>query len=274
MSTQPTLDPTTQNLSAGDLVDHPLLAHIPVWQRDEPDFQALLDSVRDRGLDYPVLIDSERRVIDGRNRRNVCSLLGKSVPCRLVADADAASIIVASLVNRRHLTKGAQAYLAAPLFEHVLTESKARRIANIKAGASDPALSAVTGRTLEDVALACGISLRLVEQAFEVIRRFAKSPEQKAQWEPEIIAGEIGLGAAIQAMAGQESTKGKAKINEKLEGLIMRGFRDLGTRFSKWGKLDDEARAELRVKVAQTTEQWPDDVVATTAAAWRKAGRI
>lgn len=52
MSTQPYHDPIVQHFSASDLVDHPLLAHIPVWTREEPEFQALLDSVRDRGLDY------------------------------------------------------------------------------------------------------------------------------------------------------------------------------------------------------------------------------
>ena len=55
-------------------------------------------------------------------------------------------------------------------------------------------------------------------------------------------------------MAGQESTKGKARQTERLEALLLRGFRDLGTRFSKWARLDDDTRAELRVKVAATNE--------------------
>ncbi len=267
--------PSIFNYSVGELADHSLLAHIPVWSREEPEFQALLESVRERGLDYPVLIDSERRVIDGRNRRNVLAILGRPVPCRIVPASDAATIIVASLVNRRHLTKGAQAYLAAPLFEGVLEESKARRLANLRAGNSpETALSAGSGRTVEDVALTHAISLRLLEQAFDLHRRFAKNPAQRAEFEPKIIAGELGLGAAIQAMAGQDSTKGKAKQTEKLEALITRGFRDLGTRFAKWDKLPDESRAELRVKVAAATEVWPDDVIAATAAAWRKAGRL
>lgn len=270
MSTDTNSAPIVNALDS-ELADHPLLRHIPVWSREEPEFQALLESIRERGLDYPVLIDSERNVIDGRNRRNCLALLGRPIPCRVVPAGDAATIIVASLVNRRHLSKGAQAYLAVPLFESVLAESKERNLAMLRAGGESVPHSV---RNAAEIAEQVGVGLRLFELAMDLHRRFAKNPAQKAEFEPKIIAGELGLGAAIQAIAGQESTRGKARATDKLENLITRGFRDLGTRFAKWGQLPDESRAELRVKVTAATEAWPDDVVQAAASAWRKAGRI
>lgn len=266
-------------LAVSALADHPLLAHIPMWTREEPEFQALLDSIRERGLDYPVLIDAEHRIVDGRNRRNALALLGRPVECRVIDAGEAASVVIASLVNRRHLSKGALAYLSAPLFEQVLAESTARRLANLKQSTlgSETALSAVSGNAAKnagDIADTVGVGQRLFEQALDLHRRFAKNPAQRAEFEPKILSGELGLGGCIQAIAGQESTRGKEKKETGLDRLFTRAFKDLNVRFGKWGKLADEQRAEVTVALVKTTDKWPDEVVAATAAEWRKAGRI
>jgi hypothetical protein len=262
-------------LAVSALADHPLLAHIPMWSREEPEFQALLDSIRDRGLDYPVLIDAEHRIVDGRNRRNALALLGRPVECRVIDAGESASVVIASLCNRRHLSKGALAYLSAPLFEDVLSEAKERNFAMLKAGGESVAHSVRHApKNTQEVADLVGVGARLFDQALDLHRRFTKNPAQRAEFEPKILSGELGLGGCIQAIAGQDSTKGKEKKERGLDRLFSRAFKDLNVRFGKWGKLAEEQRAEVTVALVKTTDKWPDEVVTATAAEWRKAGRI
>lgn len=283
MSETTTLSPSqspsqaTVSLPASALVDHPILAHIPVWARSEPDFQALLDSIAERGQDYEVLIDSQQRVVDGRNRRNALGLLGREVRCRHVADAEAASIALSSLANRRHLTQGARAYLTAPLLQPAVEEARERRMGNLRAGFESPdsPLSRLSGKNAEDMAASLGFSRALFFQALDLHKRFAAHPELRAQFEPKVLSGELGLGSAIQAIAGKLSTEGKAKKTAPVDALLARALKSLRTRFSTgWEKLDDERKAQVTTAVATSTTDWPDEVVAATAKQWRQAGRI
>lgn len=272
--TQPT--PTLLQLPASELADHPILAHIPVWARAEPEFEALLASIAERGLDYPVLIDSRQQVVDGRNRRNALRVLGRTVTCRVVADAEAAQIAVASLANRRHLPKGALAYLVAPLLKPAVDEIRERQMANIKAGTARASTESTLGKTgtVEDLARSLGFSRDLLFQALDLHKRFEGRDDLRAQFEPHIIAGDYGLGAAIQAIAGKVSTEGKEKKTAAPDVLLTRVLKTLHTRFKSWGTLDEDRRATVTATVTTSTAEWPDDVVAATAAAWRKAGRI
>lgn len=303
------------------LNDHPLLEHIPVWRRGDPEFLALTENILERGVDYPVLIDSMGRVVDGRNRRNACLLLGVETPCRRVADGEVASVIVAGLALRRHLAKGALAYLAAPLFEEVLEESKRRHLEFLRAGGKsrvhsvhsapqtaeeletspETALRAVSGdnvdyqgvthlihnggksvphsvrnapQTTEDIAAQLGVGRRTLMQALELRRRFAEDPHLREQFEPPVLAGEYGLGQAIQAIAGKTSTQGKPRREAALPTLLTRGFRDVQVRFRRWESLEAPERAGVMAACVRSTAGWPDEVVRAAAAAWKKEGRL
>ena len=183
------------DLDIRDLTDHPLLSSIPIWDRTSAEFVALVESIRDRGLDYELLVDVELRIIDGRNRRNALATLGRPARCRIVEKEDATSIVVASLINRRHLTKGALAYLAAPMFDAVISESKARRLRNLRdndparsPSAIDPALNAGSAKNAGELATQIGVGLRLFEQAMQLHRLFTKAgAKARAKYECRVL---------------------------------------------------------------------------------------
>jgi hypothetical protein len=279
-------DQTVSLYPSSALSDHPLLAHIPVWKRDEPEFASLLESIRGRGLDYPVLIDSEQRVVDGRNRRNALSVLGQPVPCRVVGAGEAASIAIASLVNRRHLNKGALAYLSAPLFAEALAESKARNLAMLKAGrVSVPYSVGNAPKTVEDIAAQVGVSLALMEQALRLRAMFAElGDEVRAKYEPRILGDwidedgvmqrAVGLGYMVNGLTSLiEESKGKTKNLGKRsqhDRLFVSFFPKLKTH---WAKANEEQRAAIAERTKAEVLKWPADLREEIAAALKSAAR-
>jgi hypothetical protein len=284
------LENTLVSRRPSDLADHPLLAHIPVWTREQPEFTALLDSIRERGLDYPVLIDAEDRIIDGRNRRNVLALLKEPVPCRRIGAGEAASVIVASLVNRRHLTKGALAYLSAPLFEPVLAESKERNLALLKSGVArlegTVAHSVRHGpKTTEDLAAQLGISPRLFDQALKLRRLFDDTePAIRAKYEPRILgewqdeSGEwqdpVGLGYMINGLtsllteaAGRKKQLGKRAQHDRLFVSYLPKLKE------HWRKANAAQRAEIAEHLKAEVTKWPGELREEIATALRAASR-
>lgn len=273
-------------LSASQLSDHPLLAHIPTWTREEPEFQALLESIRERGLDYDVLIDSERRVVDGRNRRNVLAVLKQPVRCRQIGAGEAASVIVASLVNRRHLGKGALAYLSAPLFAGVLEESKARHLAMLQAGgASKPYSVGSAPKNVEDVAAHVGVSVALMEQALKLRRMLTELGEEvRAKYEPRILgawldeSGEwqepIGLGYMINGLTSliNEAAGKKKKLGKRAEhARLFLGF--LPKLKEHWRRASMEQKAEIAERLKTEVTKFPAELRDEMASALRAAAR-
>ncbi len=258
-----------------ELPDHPLLAHIPVWAPHEPEFQALKISILERGVDYPVLVDSAGRVVDGRNRRNACAAAGLPVPTRTVADDQVANTIVSALGNRRHVSKGAMAYLLAPLLKPAIEESRRYRESNLKQLATDSSLSELSkNKTVEAMADGLGFGRTVFFQALKIHEKFAENPELKQQFEEQILTGILGLGGAIQAIAGKLATEDKPRVVRPADELLLRAFTDLRNRWDGYAKLPDEKRDEVKAQVAAAAAEWPADVAAATAAAWRKAGLI
>jgi hypothetical protein len=148
-------------------------------------------------------------------------------------------IIISTLLQRRHYSKGALAYMLVPC-------------------------STATGRNQEQFAADQGISRRLFQQALELRKIFADSPEgaeYQAEIEPQILAGECGLGACIAGWAGRLATKGKAKnINSQLE-LWDRAWTSLENRFTYWTAFDDAAKLAAAAKLSAVVEKLPTDLL-------------
>lgn len=283
-------DFTVRQIPASSLTDHPLLAHIPTWTREEPEFQALLESIRDHGLDYEVLIDSEGRVVDGRNRRNALAVLKQPVRCRQISDGEAASVIVASLVNRRHLSKGALAYLSAPLFSDVLEESKARNIAMLKAGTArlEGTVAHSVGhgpKSTADIAATVGVGPTLFDQALKLRRMLTELGEEvRAKYEPRVLgpwldeAGEwqdpIGLGFMINGLTSliNDAAGRKKKLGKRAEhARLFLGF--LPKLKEHWRRATAEQKAEIAEKLKAEVTKFPAELREEIAAALRAAAR-
>jgi hypothetical protein len=220
-SPSPMLDTTTYTLrDPNSLALHPCLDGMPELATDDPKFASLVADVRDRGFDYPAIIDEQDRVIDGRHRRRIAILLGIELPTVCRAGADASEIILSTLLQRRHYPKGALAYMAAPLFADVVEAGRARRLANLQVGDSRKVTQYPVGKTTEQLAEELGFSVELYKQAKKVREFFADDRERewpglerpttaKRYFEPQILSGDIGLGGVIQALSGKMPPKGK-----------------------------------------------------------------
>lgn len=279
-----------------DLVDHPLLAGIPMWAPDSAEAQSLRESIRDRGLDYPLLVDNQRRIVDGRNRRNAIRALGglgvrgvghcMQVPCRVIDEEQSASVVVSSLVNRRHLTKGALAYLVAPLFENVLAEAKARRLVNLRQSGpgSESALSAVSVKTAADIAASLGIGGRLFEQALKVRALFSEMGEEvRATYEPRILGdwldelGEwndpVGLGYMINGLTSLLLDKAAKKDLGKRSqhDRLFAGF--LPKLSLHWTKATADQRSAIAAQLRAEVLKFPAELREEIAAAVRAAAK-
>lgn len=264
---------------------HPCLEGMPELATDDPKFQGWLADIRDRGFDYPVIIDEQDRIIDGRHRRRIAGMLGIQVPTTRRAGTEAVEIVLAALMHRRHYSKGALAYMASPLFAQVVEASRARRLAALVPGAAhrkptesviegnprNPTQS-VIGKTVEQLAEELGFSLDLYTQAKKVRELFADDTEHewndlprpttyRRYFEGKLLAGEIGLGGIIQAVAGKVATQGQTKITPKVATLFERGLQQFTSRFAlKWEKLSPDDRRPIVKTIATEVTKWPEDV--------------
>lgn len=272
-------------------VDHPLLAGIPVWDGQSAEFIALRNDVAARGYDYPALVDNSYRVIDGRNRRNVGRALGSvpgcrpgHMPVRVVNQDEAATIIVSCLINRRQHTKGALAYLVAPLFGDVLKETKARRYGNRfgSTPAPETALSADSAKTAEDIAVKIGIGLRLFEQALRLRAMFAEMGEEvRAKYEPRLLGmwqdehGEwndpVGLGYMINGLTSIADLKKKNLGKRAQHDRLFSGF--LPKLSLHWTKASEEQRQHIAEKLRAEVLKFPAELREEIAAAIKAAAK-
>lgn len=271
-------NPQIQFLNPAKLSEHPVLAALPVFDEHQPEFIALQASIADAGVDVPILVDEHDRILDGRNRVRACRNLGREVPAIRRSSAEANEIALRALINRRHLPKGALAYLAVPLFADAAEEGRTRRMANLKRGAESPnsdksEFGTKVAVTVKQLAEQLGFSEDLYEQAVKVRKLFEQTKPRewhdgkrtvqmtfKAWFEPKLLTGEIGLGGIIQAIAGKDSTEGQPVAKRELSLLIRRGFDDLKKRFTRWESLPPGDRRTLAREAAHEATQWPEDV--------------
>ena len=277
----PTRDPN-------ELTIHPALKNVPEWDKDDADFHALIESVREQGITHPLIIDESGRVLDLDSRalwRAAKRLQLAEVPVRVCADADAAGQIVAGLIQRRHFTKGARAYLVQPLLKEAFESSRRKRWENLKIGEKPNDLPKVPSgdfreggpRTVEDFAERLGLERKLLFAAANVHKAFADPKEYeftveggardgevvtctlKEWFEPRLLAmgtGDehdgnrpLGLGGVLKAIGSVKETKGKARGESKQLELFASDFNGTFFQLKKQGL--DQVRARLRLYVAE-----------------------
>lgn len=78
----------------------------------EPDLRRLAEDIAKHGLMYPIVVDVEGRVIDGRNRLAACRIAGVE-PTFETYDGDPVARVVSANNERRHLSTGRRAMATA-----------------------------------------------------------------------------------------------------------------------------------------------------------------
>jgi ParB-like chromosome segregation protein Spo0J len=158
---------------------HPAAASFPLMSHDE--LNELAESLRTNGLQAPIVIadiDSQWVVLDGRNRLRACALAGVVPTWRVWTGSDAIAFIISANIERRHLTPGQRALIAAELAETKVADARARKgvrtdlRAKLPAGpAAVPSPAAKFGRVRDGVSEQLQVSPRLTQMAMTVQRR-------------------------------------------------------------------------------------------------------
>lgn len=227
----------TRKLPTVALTVHPALKDVPEWSEDDPQFESLCRSIHKRGILQPLIVDSKSRIVDGRHRwRGGKRLKLEEVPVHVVSDDEALAIIIDTLAQRRHYTKGALAYMLVP----IVSDKK-------------KSVSAIAEET--------GISQRVIEQAIEVLKIFTEAEDYKEEVEAKILSGEVGLGAVIAGWAGRQATKGQSKKQVTQLELWDRSLTDFQKRFASWGKFDIGAKNAVYARLQTVVEAMPEELL-------------
>jgi hypothetical protein len=216
------------------LIPHPEVAQFPRWDHDSDGFRGFCNDIREHGIRHPIQITPDGIVLDGETRRQAAIEVGLVfVPVVLVPENESFTVIVRELVQRRNLTQSAKAFWGYHLFAEAHMEARARRRDGLKKGQNSPSGTECQTGNIGEFANFLGISERLFRHAAKVHEIFEKDPEYRAQMLPEINEHGIGLGAVVAGYAGQEATKGKARLEYDDADLFSRSLRSTFIRVVK-----------------------------------------
>ena len=268
-----------------ELSIHPLAKLMPEWPKDDPRFAALVEDVRERGIDHPLLIDREGRVVNGKMIfRAAKQLQLDHVPCKLVADDQIPATLINSLVQRKHFTKSALAYLTYPLMKPAFEAARQKKLEMLKKGNVSPSSAQPTTGTVEEFATNVGIERSLFFDAKRVHELFAKDAEFKAQMEPRIlqepVGGEhekhrpMGLGAVIAGWAGRNSTLDQDRADRGQMDLFGRGLQSWALRCNYLADFTSAQKTEAREKMVEAVSQLLPEVREELKAAFKAAEKI
>ncbi len=206
----------------------------------------------DNGMHYPLLTHNGR-VIDGETRLKSGREAGHEGVWVIEISADeAASIILSTHAVREHCTPSALAYIIFPLLEDALNQARQRRLDCLKASEKKKPTSLPVGNTVGELAEAKGVCRRLLFMAGALHKKFAARPKLKAEYEPKILSGEMGLGQVQQAMAGKIAGE-EGRTTPKGDPTQL--WLDLGK--SMIARSGNEVPVKNRKRV---TAQWCDEV--------------
>jgi hypothetical protein len=158
---------------------HPVADLFPMLAADE--LAELAGDIKTRGLIQPIMLDPKGRIFDGRNRLAACELAGVEPEFETYDGNDPDGYALAVNINRRHMTKGQQAMVAA----------KARLVSN---------------HSVRSVANQAGVSHARVVQASTVC-------EHAPDLVDAVIAGATGLDAAYE-VARKRKTEADSVENQ------------------------------------------------------------
>jgi hypothetical protein len=95
----------------GDLLDHHPAAEL-MPDMDEEEYAALIASIKEHGQEVPILL-LKGKILDSRHRYRACCELGIEPAMTEIDTDDPVNLVLTLNLNRRHLSKGQKAIIAA-----------------------------------------------------------------------------------------------------------------------------------------------------------------
>jgi hypothetical protein len=90
---------------------HPFADRFPMLPEDE--LQRLAEDIAENGLQNPVVLDAQGRILDGRNRDAACQRINVTPDVEVYDGDNPAAFVLSQNVARRHLSTGQQAMSTA-----------------------------------------------------------------------------------------------------------------------------------------------------------------
>lgn len=238
------------------LLIYSLISEMPRWADDSEDMQALAADIKARGIEQPLFAvktdhghskKDHYYVVDGRHRFFAAKIAGlKEVPVIVRDEAEASDIILHSLTQRRHLTKGQQAYICYPV---------------IADGLNGNGVTNHTGKSFDAAADSLGFSRDLLFQAKKLHEYFSDHAEMREKYEPRLLSGELALNLILRAAKGEEATSGKGREDDSEKNLLMDAFHSVTVRVARaWSTAEPSDRLIVCHKAASEMATWPEDL--------------
>lgn len=148
----------------------------------DDEMQALADNIRESGQLYPIILDNDSRVVDGRNRLVACRLAGvePQFEARDLDDTDALALVVSANIPRRHLTESQRADIAAKI-SNVKPGNRTGSNQHERKPAPVPVSSEGPAVTQAEAARMLNVSERSVRSAAKVQRKGSEELQQAVQ---------------------------------------------------------------------------------------------
>lgn len=253
------------------------------------EFDALAESIAAHGIRERVKVvrtASGWLIVDGRHRweasKQVAAhaykdaakekmskeIQANGIPCEEVKEADAPGIIMDAM-NRRHLTKGARAYLAVLINPEVADGGK---------GARKDLTSALSAEVL---AANTGVSVRLVEEAIGLFRKFSEREDLRKRFEDGIWIGE-GLASIKAGVAGfletgktdnsKESKADKAtRLANQWVDTGIGNFNKVERFWKEFERFTPDQAETVTASAVEAFEKAPDEVRSAIIASYEKS---
>lgn len=260
-----------------DFSIHPAIADDPRLKANDPRYLRMQAAWDEQGGCPPVYATADGKIVDGRHRYWWLEKTeADEVPWIEVDEDEVHTIILGALQGRNNVTKGQQAYLAAPKLEHALKAAQDRRIAILNSGgkAKLPALP-----NAEALAARLGISEELLRQARRIHEIFTgkNGKTLRKEWEPKILDAEepLGLGVVLAGIGGSQATKGQKKKPARNSNLAKACsvFRNMTNPFAKWDKWPEDEQNRAKVAMDDAFSKLPDTVLDSMSAAIKAVKR-
>jgi hypothetical protein len=245
------------------------------------DFEALIRSIRFNGLREKIKVVQGPKgylVVDGRHRlgavREIINRLGPGnhatavrlrdvgVPCEVVKEEEVAAIIQ-DAVTRRHMSKGARAYLAVLMQPEVATTEKR---------GGDRSKTALNADLLTAEILACraGVSVRLIEDAVSLYRTFESRKDLRKKFEDSIWVG-AGLASVKAGIEGflqlgktpdspESEEEKKARLSNQWLHTGLGYFNSIGRYWEEYERLDDDQEKALIERATEVFAKAPESI--------------
>jgi hypothetical protein len=179
---------------------HPAAAVWPML--DEPDLRRLADDIKANGLRHPIVLDTQGRVLDGRNRLAACRIAGVGPTFETYDGDDPVGYVLSANNERRHLSLPQRAAATAlTLAEGGYRQANSRWVHGaVPDGNGNPE----SGKTWQNAMSQAGTVL---DHAPDLL--------------PKIAAGRLALDAAVkQANQIREEKARRAELPDDLGALV------------------------------------------------------